>query len=145
MQNHWPVLSWIQTNARLTRRSSVVKMVFNLAIIKFSPKEGGTAYQCTGAWLWNGYVHGSIFISMLRTLTAPLWELLKGSSIFNWTPLHQRAFDTVYEETNLGYYGLTNRWWVPWGLWATLDQGFLVTPWHMQSCDMLTLTGNSCM
>ena len=59
MQNHWS-WSWIQTNARLTRRLSVVKMVFNLATIKFSPKEDGTAYQCTGAWLRNGYLHGCI-------------------------------------------------------------------------------------
>ena len=48
------------------------------------------------------------FISSLSTLTAPLRELVKGNSVFDWNPAHQQAFDAIKNaisaETTLAYY-----------------------------------------
>ena len=35
------------------------------------------------------------FISSLSTLTAPLRELVKGNSVFDWNLVHQQAFDAI--------------------------------------------------
>ena len=48
------------------------------------------------------------FISSLSTLTAPLRDLVKGNSVFDWNPAHQQAFDAIKNaisaETTLAYY-----------------------------------------
>ena len=48
------------------------------------------------------------FISSLSTLTAPLRELVKDGSPFNWNPTHQQAFEAIKSaisaETTLAYY-----------------------------------------
>ena len=46
------------------------------------------------------------FIPSLSTLTSPLRELAKDRSVFDWSPVHQEAFDKVKNsistETTLG-------------------------------------------
>jgi len=50
-------------------------------------------------------------ISGLSTLTAPLRELVKESSLFDWNVAHQQAFDAIKNAINaeaaLGYYDPT--------------------------------------
>ena len=53
----------------------------------------------------------SPFISDLSTLTAPLRELVKENSLFDWNSAHQQAFDaiknTINAEAAPAYYDLT--------------------------------------
>ena len=48
------------------------------------------------------------FIPSFHSLTAPLWELVKNGNIFEWTPSHQAAFETIKskisEKATLAYY-----------------------------------------
>ena len=51
------------------------------------------------------------FISGLSTLTAPLRELVKENSVFDWSPTHQQAFNAIKNaikaEATLAYYDPT--------------------------------------
>ena len=51
------------------------------------------------------------FISGLSTLTAPLRELVKENSLFDWNSAHQQAFDSIKNAINaedaLAYYDPT--------------------------------------
>ena len=51
------------------------------------------------------------FISGLGTLTAPLRELVKENSLFDWNSAHQQAFDAftnaINAEVGLAYYDKT--------------------------------------
>jgi len=51
------------------------------------------------------------FISALSTLTAPLQELVKENSVFDWSPAHQQALNAIKnainEKATLAYYDPT--------------------------------------